>query len=469
MAGVESLRRQVELRSAQAETAAQRLNVCLQLQELLGNEQALWQARYLAYATADLSKLQRAYKGAERLRSSLKSARPHFQQQVELAAALSAEQRERLRQPSLAGDAAEQGRQLLANFQAREEWARRALGGMDRLEQLTERWREELDQQRNAMPVGDRVRDLFSGLSGFVGRFWNFELFTVQDTITVDGQSITGQRRVTVGKIGTALLILVVGYWVAMLVGRLFEGFAVRRLKMEPNQASLMRRWVRIFLVIALVVLSLVLVKIPLTVFAFMGGALAIGVGFGTQNLLKNFISGIIILFERTFRVGDVLDVADRRGTITNIGTRASVLHLWDGTEVLIPNSALLENNVINWTYSNKVVRFSVEVGVAYESDTRQVIKLLTAVADEHGLVQKEPKSQVLLQQFGDSALIFELRYWVDVLGTNAAQVASDLRLMIAGSFAENGIVIAFPQQDVHVDAARPLPVQLVGQPEKAP
>ena len=461
-ARVESLRLQAELRSSEAETAAQRLNVTLQLQELLGNEKALWQARYLAYATDDLSKLQQAFKGADRLRSSLKSARPHFQEQVEVAAALSAEQNDRLRQTSLPQDVIEQARQLLANFQTREEWARRALRGMDRLERLTERWREELDQQRNAMPMGDRVRDLFSSFSGLIGRLWNFELLTVQDTVTVDGQSITGQRRVTLGKIGSAILILLVGCWMVMLMGRLFESLAVRRLKMEPNQASLMRRWVRIFLVMALVVFSLVLVKIPLTVFAFMGGALAIGVGFGTQNLLKNFISGIIILFERTFRVGDVLDIADRRGSITNIGIRSSVLQLWDGTEVVIPNSTMLENNVINWTYSNKVVRFSVEVGVAYDSDTRQVIKLLSVVAHEHGLVQKEPKPQVLLQQFGDSALIFELRYWVDVLGTNAAQVASDLRLMIAGNFTEHGIIISFPQRDVHLNAARPLPVQIV-------
>ncbi len=142
-------------------------------------------------------------------------------------------------------------------------------------------------------------------------------------------------------------------------------------------------------------------VKIPLTVFAFAGGALAIGLGFGTQTLLKNFVSGVIILFERPFRVGDVLDVGGQRGTITGIGLRSSVLQLWDGTETLIPNSALLENNLTNWTYTNRAVRFTIAVGVAYGSDTRRVLQVLTDLAGQHGLVEKHPKPQLEVHAFG--------------------------------------------------------------------
>src|SRR4029077_15107707 len=163
------------------------------------------------------------------------------------------------------------------------------------------------------------------------------------------------------------------------------------------------------------------------TVFAFAGGALAIGLGFGMQTMLKNFVSGLILLFERPFRVGDVLEVSGQRGTVTEIGLRASVLQLWDGIETLIPNSSLLENNVSNWTYSNRKVRFSITVGVAYGSDTRRVIQLLGEVAERHGVVEKDPKPQVLFTDFGESALIFELRFWVDVIKANSAQVASDL------------------------------------------
>ena len=252
------------------------------------------------------------------------------------------------------------------------------------------------------------------------------------------------------------------GIWFTGLVSRIAEPIIIRRLKIEANQANLIRRWLRAFMVVGLIMFSLVSVKIPLTVFAFAGGALAIGLGFGMQNLLKNFVSGLIILFERPFRVGDVLDVGGQRGAVTGVGLRASVLQLWDGTETLIPNSALLENNLTNWTYSNRKVRFAVTVGVAYGSDPRRVTELLSEAAERHGRVEKDPKPQVLFTEFGDSVLSFELRFWVDVVAVNAAQVSSDLRQMIVGSFAEHGIVIAFPQRDIHLRADRPIPMQLV-------
>jgi potassium efflux system protein len=232
-------------------------------------------------------------------------------------------------------------------------------------------------------------------------------LFTAEDTITVDGQKITGKRSVTIGKIIMAVFILVVGIWITGLIARVLEPLIIRRLKIEANQARLIRRWLRALMVACLVLFSLVSVKIPLTVFAFAGGALAIGLGFGMQTMLKNFVSGIIILFERPFRVGDVLDIAGQRGSVTSIGLRASVLQLWDGTETLIPNSTLLENNLTNWTYTNRKVRFLVTVGVAYGSDLRRVIESLGEAAERHGLVEKDPKPQVLLTEFGDSTVNF--------------------------------------------------------------
>lgn len=160
--------------------------------------------------------------------------------------------------------------------------------------------------------------------------------------------------------------------------------------------------------------------------------------------------------------MGDVLDVGGQRGTVTEVGLRASVLQLWDGTETLIPNSSLLENNVTNWTYSNRKVRFTVNVGVDYASDPRRVTQVLNEVAERHGLVEKDPKPQVLFAEFGDSTLMFELRFWVDVGKANAAQVSSDLRQMIAGSFAEHAIVIAFPKRDIRLHPAHPIPVEVV-------
>lgn len=458
-----SLRRQASERAIEADGLLRRLAVILQLLELASHEQTLWRSRHAAQGVSDLARLRSAYRDLEQLRGYLRLSRPHFLQQLALATSLADSERERLPPLTSDGSAPAVGSALTRIYDENEQWARRALAGLDRLDRLALRWSEELEQQRSRLPLVEHARLLFGGVPGWAAAVWDFELFAVEDRLVVDGQTIAGRRRVTVGKILTALTILLVGWWFTELCARVAAAFAVRRLRVEPNQAVLVRRWARVFLLIGLLLCSLVLVKIPLTVFAFMGGALAIGVGFGTQNLLKNFISGILLLFERPFRVGDVLDIAGQRGTIASIGIRASVFELWDGAEVLIPNSALLENNVTNLTYSTKLVRFSVKVGVAYGSDTRQVSRLLTDIADEHGLVQKAPKPQVLLQDFADSSLLFEVRFWMDVMSSNPAQVASDLRHMIAASFSDQGIDIAFPQMDVHLDAEPPIPVRAMG------
>lgn len=451
-------RAELELRETQVETARQRLVVLRQLTEGASIERTVWEMRHAFFGTTDLAKLQTAYRRLARIGEQIDAVKQYVTRQSELALNQVTAQQNRLQKDP----AAPFGSELLASLQQRVGIYDRARQGMDRRQRLVLRWKEHLDLDRGALPFTARVADLFTSLSGFATKLWQFELVSVEDTITVDGQRITGKRGVTVGKIVLVLLILVAGYWLAGFLARLIERLAIRRLKVEPNQAKLIYRWVRLLLLICLLVFSLVSVKIPLTVFAFAGGALAIGLGFGMQNLLKNFISGIIILFERPFRVGDVLDVGGQHGTLTTIGIRSSVIQRWDYTETIIPNSLLLENNVTNWTYSNRYVRFIVNVGVAYGSDTRLVGTLLNEVAERHGLIQKEPKPQVLFTEFGDSALVFELRYWVDVLQHNAAMIGSDLRHMIAGAFTERGIEISFPQRDVHLRAAAPLQVQVL-------
>ena len=468
-AALRQWRELVEVRSLQSETAGQRLTMLRQVLGAVSTERDLWQLRFAIFDSKDASTLQAATRRLAWISKMIETAQPYYQQQATLAASQLADEQDR--QQNRPEGSAEQGlrRERLADCQQRVEYLNRSLLTLAAQERLVSRWQESLAARREALPFLSRVADLFTDASGFISKLWHFELFTAEDTITVDGQQFTGRRGITAGKILMALFILVLGYWLADVFSRMIEPIAIRRLKIEKNQASLIRRWVRVVLLICLAVFSLMSVKIPLTVFAFAGGALAIGVGFGTQTLLKNFISGIIILFERPFRVGDVLDVGGQRGTVTGIGIRSSVLQLWDNTETIIPNSALLEQNLTNWTYSNQTVRFFITLGVAYGSDTRRVTDLLADIASRHGLVQKEPKPQVLFTDFGDSALTFELRYWLDVHQHNNAQVASDVRHMIAVTFAENGIAIAFPQRDVHLDSAKPLLVQMVPVTQVAP
>jgi small-conductance mechanosensitive channel len=435
------------------------------LLEGVNMERAMWELRFTAYDTRSVETLRESRRRLSAVTHRLDLWRDHERQQLDVSSSQVQIQQTRLSGFAPDSDLLPLARERLAALGERDRLLLRFVRAIEHMERLTQRWNDGLRAAEGRLPFTGRVQNLFSDTRSFIQSLWTFELFVAEDTITVDGQKITGKRSVTIGKIVMAVFILVAGIWITGLLTRVLEPIIVRRLKMEANQAVLIRRWIRAAMIVGLVLFSLVSVKIPLTVFAFAGGALAIGLGFGMQTILKNFVSGLIILFERPFRVGDVLDVGGQQGTMTSIGLRASILQLWDGTETLIPNSALLENNLTNWTYTDRRVRFAMTVGVAYGSDTRRVMQLMTEAAERHGLVEKEPKPQVLFTEFGNSALTFELRFWVDVSKANSAQVSSDLRLMIAGTFAETGIVINYPQRDIHLHSAQPLRVEMVPPP----
>jgi potassium-dependent mechanosensitive channel len=205
------------------------------------------------------------------------------------------------------------------------------------------------------------------------------------------------------------------------------------------------------------------LARIPLIVFAFLGGALAIGVGFGTQTIIKNFISGVLILLERKVKVGDTVDVDGALGRVTSVDLRASTILGFDGVETVIPNSTFLENKVTNWTHNNSRIRRIMRVGVAYGSRTDLVRDILAGCAERHGLVLKEPQPLVFFEDFGDNAMIFALYFWIDYgPEVNPLRVASDLRFMIEQRFTEESIAVACPQRDVHLDSEQPLRVEVV-------
>jgi len=205
-----------------------------------------------------------------------------------------------------------------------------------------------------------------------------------------------------------------------------------------------------------LFVFALNLVKIPLTLFAFLGGALAIGVGFGAQNLLKNLMSGIILLIERPLRVGDIVEMGTTFGSVTNISIRASTVLSSNGIETLIPNSNFLENVVTNWTYSDRRVRREIKIGVPRSASTRQVSDLLLSTAQRHGQLLKDPAPKVLLQDFAADTLMYSLQYWTEFrAGMDPDVVASDLRFMIETAFKEAGLSKTAPVE-VNVSSAVP-------------
>ena len=206
----------------------------------------------------------------------------------------------------------------------------------------------------------------------------------------------------------------------------------------------------------------------PLTAFAFLGGALAIGVGFGTQTIMSNFISGFILLAERPIRVGDLIELDDKRATVEEVGVRCTRIRTPDNVHILVPNSKFLDQSIINWTLSDKRVRVKVIVGVLYGSPVRDVERLLLEAAAKHVDVKKHPEPYVRFSDFGDNALIFALYFWVDMINiTERLRISSDLRFYIDEHFRNAGIVIAFPQRDVHLDTLKPLDVRIMDQQKK--
>ena len=324
----------------------------------------------------------------------------------------------------------------------REDLYRRALQRTDSLLGLIDNKQAEFTHREQARSVLARMKEWGRASLVLLGNAWNVELFAAEDTIEVDGKSITGRRSVTVGKVVTALAILIVGYWLAGIMARFAERQAIARLQIDPNVANIIRQWALASFFLLLVIVTLMSVKIPITAFAFLGGALAIGVGFGTQNLLKNVISGLLLLLERPLRVGDVIEVDGIRGMVTSIGLRSSTIRDINGVETLIPNSNLLERNLTNWTYSSFRKRYSLRIAVATGSDARRVKEKLRDLAGQHGQILKEPEPYVLFEDFSEQALVFVLHYWIEISpGVDAATVASDLRFMIERTFAEEKIV----------------------------
>jgi potassium efflux system protein len=462
-ARIARLERVVDIRRVQAESANIAHALVRALTDLNGFSRAMWEARFSAADSSDPAKRRATYDSVITMLARIQPWRDYVASELDVV-------RGRLRQAETQLAAAVQdddvalARELLLAWGEREQAFLRVQNALERERAILERWKEDAGSAPGSRPWWTYALDAGQGTLGAARAVWNFELFTAEDSLEIDGRKITVTRSVTVGKSVGAILLLVLGYLVVAWLLRRLERAMVDRLKAEPAVARIARRWLQFLLIAILFVLALDIVKIPLTVFAFLGGALAIGFGFGAQNLLKNLMSGIMLLIERPLKVGDIVEIGGVIGTVTNISIRASTLRSANGIETLVPNSTLIESNVTNWTLSNQRVRRDMKVSVAYGSDTRKVSDTLLSVADRHGQVLKEPAPRVIFEDFGADGLAFTLEFWIDFgKGADSRLIGSDLRFMTEKALAEAGIGIPFPQRDVHLDASRPLPVEVVG------
>jgi small-conductance mechanosensitive channel len=201
--------------------------------------------------------------------------------------------------------------------------------------------------------------------------------------------------------------------------------------------------------------LAMAATGIDLSRFAILAGAFGLGVGFGLQNLINNFVSGLILIVERPIMPGDTVQIGELAGEVKRIGMRSSTVRTWQGAEVIVPNGNLISNEVINWTLSDSLRRLDVPVGVAYGTDPRRVVQLLVDVARKHGEVMPHPEPAALFLGFGESSLDFELRFWTSRL-QNFLGLKSEVTLAVHAALQEAGITIPFPQRDLHLKSVEP-------------
>jgi len=460
------LERAVTLARIQTENANLSYDVVRALVDAMAADRAIWEYRYQLANEKDGAKLRETYERVDSMLRQMAPWRQFAEREVTLARTNVREQEARLADAVLP-DERNAARALLAAYRDRVGIYDRALRAIERQQGSLERWKAEFDAGRHVRPLAAYLTDAYYDARNVAREVWNFELFTAEDTIDVEGRKITATRSVTVGKSVGAVVLLALGYFLTSWFVRRLERQLVARFKADPNVARIARRWLQVILVAVLFVLALDLVKIPLTIFAFLGGALAIAFGFGAQNLLKNLISGIMLLVERPLKIGDLVEIGGVVGTVTNISIRSSTIRTAEGIETLVPNSVLVEHNVTNWTHSSSEVRRTVKVGVAYGSDTRKVSDTLLAQAERHGQVLKTPPPRVIFEDFGADGLQFALEYWIDYgRGADGRQIASDLRFMTEKALAEAGISVPYPQRDVHLDAVGALKVEVVSRAE---
>lgn len=372
---------------------------------------------------------------------------------------------QRLRVEGLPEGSAEAGEERRASEAMQEEidTLETALERLLNLQRLLQRSLDDLDDSAAPEPMRQRLK---AALQGALTAVWQYELFSVSDTQQVGGRGVTVEYGVTVGKSIGVVALFALGWLLASRLSRSAINLLVRRLQLSPQLGKVLNRWVVSVLLLGVLIVVLKLARIPLTAFAFLGGALAIGVGFGTQNIIKNLISGAIILFERKVRVGDIVAIDGVSGTVTSVDLRATTVRGFDGIEAIVPNSHLLENRVSNWSYGSPNVRRTIVVGLRYGSDMRRASELVRACAQAHPAVLDMPAPEALFDDFGADAQTLRLHYWIRLGGAQGgAVVDSDLRHAIGEALAENGLVIAYPQRDVHLDLAGPIDVRLRGAP----
>ena len=287
----------------------------------------------------------------------------------------------------------------------------------------------------------------FSEIMASVGRILNYHLFSVGDT------------PITISSIFVFFVVFAVLLLLSRIVSRMLVTRVLNKLGVDEVTSYTTRRITFYALAAISALLSFQLVGINLSGLTVIFGLLSVGIGFGLQNITSNFISGIVLLFERPIKLGDRVTVGDTLGDVIAINIRSTTIRSLQNVSIIVPNSEFITSRVVNWSHDDPRIRVDLDVGVSYNSDLDAVLEALREVADENKDVLATPASDVLLKEFGDSSWNMQLRVWIDS-PQKQFRVRSAINCAIVRKFRERNIEIPFPQRDLHLRSPRPLPIE---------
>lgn len=261
-----------------------------------------------------------------------------------------------------------------------------------------------------------------------------------------------GKTEVSIASMAWILALFVVLIIVSRFIRRILRTQLLKHTKMDIGLQYLISRIVGYVVLVLGLIIGLETIGVNFSSLAVIGGALGVGIGFGLQNIVHNFVSGLIIMGERAIQVGDRVDVGGTLGEVIRVGARSTSVRTNDNVVIILPNSEFVSNRVINWSHmGDQNVRLRIPVGVSYGSDPREVERILLEVAAASSNVLKDPAPQVIFLAFGESSLDFELRVWTADMTRRPGVLKSDLYFAIWDRLKAAGIEIPFPQRDLHI------------------
>ncbi|WP_269526653.1 mechanosensitive ion channel family protein [Coraliomargarita parva] len=333
--------------------------------------------------------------------------------------------------------------------------------------------------------IHPQVLNLFCGLGGtwmLVGssasclrkRFWSKSISLIvysvsiillflkvwEDfTIVTDFTFNIGALKLSLWGIVTGIAAFAITLWISLAIAQIAEVQIQKVPRLSPSLKVLLVKIMRIVFIVLAAFIAVSSMGIDLSALTVLGGAVGLGLGFGLQKVVSNFVSGIILLTDNSIKPGDVIEIDGTYGWINNLRARYASVITRDGTEHLIPNEDLITQHVVNWSFTDNLVRLRVPIGVSYKEDPHQCIQLVLEAAQSIERVLRTPPPVCLLRGFGDSSIDLELRFWISDPANGVGNVKSQVLLKVWDAFKEHKIEIPFPQRDLHIRSSEVVPV----------